>query len=257
MTDGVLRRVIHKWLNAGVLEDGRVHRPESGTPQGGVISPLLANVYLHEVLDTWFHQEAQPRLLGRTKLIRYADDFVVVCEREDDARRMLDVLPKRLGRFGLRLHPDKTRLVRFERPSGRGGDRPETFDFLGFTHYWGKSKKGAPVVQRKTSSSRFRRSLRKVWLWCQAHRHDPLREQQDALSAKLRGHYGYFGITGNARALLSFRKAVLRAWRSWLNRRGGRRGMTWERFERLLEYYNLPPARVVRSIYRLNAKPST
>lgn len=257
VTDGVLRRVVHKWLNAGVLEGGRVHRPESGTPQGGVISPLLANVYLHEVLDTWFHQDAQPRLLGRTKLIRYADDFVVVCEHEADARRMLEVLPKRLGRFGLRLHPDKTRLVRFERPSGRDGERPETFDFLGFTHYWGKSQKGTPVVQRKTSNSRFRRSLRKVWLWCQAHRHAPLREQQEALSAKLRGHYGYFGITGNARALLSFRKEVLRAWRSWLDRRGGRRRMTWERFERLLEYYTLPPARVVRSIYRLNAKPST
>lgn len=256
VTDGVLRRVLHKWLKAGVLEDGRVHRPTGGTPQGGVISPLLANVYLHEVLDVWFARQVQPRLRGRAELIRYADDFVVVCEQEHDARRLLDVLPKRFGRYGLRLHPDKTRLVRFVRPSGSDGDRPETFDFLGFTHYWGVSRKKRPVVKRKTARSRLRRSLRSVWLWCRAHRHDPLPEQQTALAAKLRGHFNYFGITGNARALRSFRKGVLRAWRRWLDRRGGRRRMTWERFWRLLGTYPLPPVRVVRSVYRPNANAS-
>ncbi|HJL18116.1 MAG TPA: group II intron reverse transcriptase/maturase [Sandaracinaceae bacterium LLY-WYZ-13_1] len=256
VTDGVLRRVIHKWLKAGVLEGGRILRPTGGTPQGGVISPLLANIYLHEVLDVWFAREVQPRLRGRAELIRYADDFVVVCEREDDARRVLDVLPKRFGRFGLRLHPDKTRLVRFERPVDDAGDRPETFDFLGFTHYWGTSRRGKPVVKRKTARSRLRRSLRRVWLWCRAHRHDPLREQQSALAAKLRGHFGYFGITGNARALECFRKGVLRAWRTWLDHRGGRRRMTWERFWRLLDHYPLPRARVARSIYRPNANAS-
>ena len=256
VTDGVLRRVLHKWLKAGVLEEGRVHRPSHGTPQGGVISPLLANIYLHEVLDTWFAREVQPCLRGRAALIRYADDFVVVCAREDDARRVLNVLPKRFGRFGLRLHPDKTRLVRFERPRGNDGPRPETFDFLGFTHYWGRSRKNKPVVKRKTARSRLKRSVRKVWLWCRAHRHDALREQQSALAAMLRGHFGYFGITGNALALESFRKEALRAWRYWLARRGGKRRMPWERFWRLLGVYPLPRARVVRSVYRLNANAS-
>jgi group II intron reverse transcriptase/maturase len=255
VTDGVIRRVLHKWLKAGVLEEGRVHRPTTGTPQGGVISPVLANIYLHEVLDTWFTAEAQPRLRGRAQLIRYADDFVVVCEREEDARRMLDVLPKRFARFGLRLHPDKTRLVRFERPSGHG-PRPSTFDFLGFTHYWGKSRRGSSIVKRKTARSRLCRSIRKVWLWCRAHRHDPLREQQATLAAKLRGHFGYFGITGNARALGSFYQGVLCAWRAWLDRRGGRKRMSWERFARLVASYPLPPPRVARSIYRLDAKPT-
>ena len=185
-----------------------------------------------------------------------ATRLVVVCERGADARRVLKVLPKRFGRFGLRLHPDKTRLVRFERPTGDDGDRPETFDFLGFTHYWGMSRRKKLVVKRKTACSRLRRSLRRVWLWCRAHRHDPLREQQMMLAAKLRGHFGYFGITGNARALESFRKGVLRAWRTWLNHRGGRRRMSWERFWRLLTTYPLPRARVVRSVYRLNANAS-
>ena len=258
VTDGVVRRVVHKWLKAGVLDEERLVRPTSGTPQGGVISPLLANVYLHEVLDTWFEREVQPRLHGRTQLLRYADDFVVICEREDDARRVLDVLPKRFGRFGLRLHPTKTRLVRFERPSGQhGGEQPETFDYLGFTHYWGKSRRGRSVVKRKTARGRLQRSLRRVWQWCQRHRHDPLSDQQVALSHKLRGHYSYYGLTGNARALQAFRLGVLRAWKTWLDHRGGRRPMSWERFYRLLGHYPLPRARVVRSIYRPVAKPSS
>lgn len=257
VTDGVLRRVVHKWLKAGVLDDGKHLRSSTGTPQGGVVSPLLANVYLHEVLDQWFFREVQPRLTGRAQLIRYADDFVVVCERENDARRVLEVLPKRLGRYGLRLHPDKTRLIRFERPSRKVlmRPRPETFDFLGFTHFWGRSRRGSSVVKRKTASVRLRRALRRVWLWCQSHRHDPMKDQQVALSRKLTGHFNYYGLTGNAQALKAFRKGVLRAWRGWLDRRGGRRGMTWERFWRLVVHYPLPPAKVVRSIYRLSAKP--
>lgn len=162
VSDWVVRRVIHKWLSAGVMEDGQHSLSDSGTPQGGVISPLLANVFLHEVLNTWFVREVQPRLIGRAELIRDADDFVVVCEHEHDARRVLAVLPKRFGKYG-RLHPDKTRLVRFERPTAcGGGERPETFDFLGFAHYWGKSRKGYPLVMRKTMASRLRRALRRI-----------------------------------------------------------------------------------------------
>jgi retron-type reverse transcriptase len=158
--DGVLRRAIDKWLRAGVLEEGRLVRATEGTPQGGVISPLLANIYLHVVLDEWFTTVVQPRLRGEAALIRNADDFVMVFAREDDARRVLDVLPKRLGRYGLRVHPDKTRLVRFPRPP-RGSrpnrlDRPGSFDFLGFTHYWGRSWKGSWMLKRQTARDRQR-----------------------------------------------------------------------------------------------------
>jgi hypothetical protein len=146
--DGVMLRLIGKWLQAGVLENGRHHRPASGTPQGGVISPLLANVYLHEVLDLWFHREVLPRLRGRAFLVRYADDFVIAFEREDDARRVHEVLPKRFAGYGLELHPEKTRLLDFRRPRYEGGDDPESFDLLGFTHYWGKSRRGASVIKR-------------------------------------------------------------------------------------------------------------
>lgn len=258
VSDGVVRRVIHKWLNAGVMEDGQHRCPDSGTPQGGVISPLLANVFLHEVLDMWFVQEVQPRLGGRAELIRYADDFVVVCEHEHDAKRVLAVLPKRFGRYGLRLHPDKTRLVRFERPRGRDdGLRPETYDFLGFTHYWGTSRKGNPIVKRKTMAARMRRSLRGIWEWCRRNRHEPVSEQHTVLVAKLHGHYGYYGITNNNWALRNFLQEVKRAWRRGLDRRGGRRRMTWVRFAALLKNYALPPPRIVHSVFSRSANPRT
>src|ERR1700730_18511679 len=161
--DGVLLRLIDKWLKAGVLEEGCLTHPEAGTPQGGVISPLLANVFLHYVLDVWFEQEVKPRLKGHAYLIRYADDFVIGFANERDARRVLEVLPKRMAKYGLTLHPDKTRLVPFQRPSaqpprgssGGPGPQPGTFDLLGFCHYWGRSWRGNWVVKRKTMPSRF------------------------------------------------------------------------------------------------------
>jgi group II intron reverse transcriptase/maturase len=257
--DGVLRRVIHKWLKAGVLEEGVVRYPEMGTPQGGVISPLLANIYLHEVLDVWFEQTVKPRLQGRGILVRYADDFVLVCEVESDARRVMDVLPKRFARFGLRLHPDKTRIVRFNRPwpsqvGAKQTPLSDSFDFLGFTHYWGKSRRGCWVVQRKTARRRFTRALKAVRGWCRANRHLPLAAQHGALCQKLRGHFSYYGITGNFRTLSRFHFEVQRIWHKWLSRRSQRGAIPWERFRRLLERYPLPPPRVVHSIYRLSAK---
>jgi group II intron reverse transcriptase/maturase len=156
--DGELLRLVSKWLHAGVIEGTELYRPGMGTPQGGVISPLLANVYLHDVLDTWFVRDVQPRLRDRAELVRYADDFVIVCANEHDARRVLAVLPKRFGRYGLTLHPEKTRLVAFRRPLLNGGrDRKRTgsFDLLGFTHYWRKSRKGHWVVYRKTAKDRL------------------------------------------------------------------------------------------------------
>jgi group II intron reverse transcriptase/maturase len=246
--DGVIRRTIDKWLNAGVQHDGVLQYPDDGTPQGGVISPLLANVYLHEVLDVWFEQEVRPRLDGSASLIRYADDATMVFAQEADARRVLAVLAKRFAKYGLTLHPEKTKLIDFRRPTG-SGDGPDSFDVLGFTHFWGRSRKGNWVVQRKTSRSRFGRALHRVAEWCRRNRHRSVREQHKALVAKVRGHYGYFGITGNSRALGCFWHEVKRVWKKWLGRRSGRRRMTWDRFALLVSRYPLPWPRVVHSIY--------
>ena len=254
--DGVLRRTIDKWLKAGVLEEGRVSYPEAGTPQGGVISPLLANVYLHEVLDQWFEAEVKPRLHGKAFVVRYADDFVMVFALEEDARRVHEVLPKRFGKYGLTLHPDKTRLVQFRRPrrenTGKGGGaqggRPGSFDLLGFTHFWGRSRRGSWVVMRKTSSGRFRRALKRIDEWCRQHCHQPIEAQHTQLSQKLHGHYGYYGITGNSVAIGRFRHEVCRAWQRWLNRRSQRARMVWDNFNKLLQRFPLPPPRCVHSV---------
>jgi group II intron reverse transcriptase/maturase len=242
--DGVLLRVIGKWLNAGVLERGTVTLPDAGTPQGGVISPLLANVYLHEVLDEWFHRDVLPRLKGRARLVRYADDFVVVFSSEVDARRVFDVLPKRFGKHGLALHPDKTRLFDFRRRDRGNPAGPGTFDFLGFTHHWGKSQRGASIVKQRTAKSRFSRALHRVREWCREHRHDPLRAQQQGLAAKLRGHYGYFGVSSNFPALDRFHREVRRAWQKWLSRRSNAGYVDWDRMLALLERFPLPRPRI-------------
>jgi group II intron reverse transcriptase/maturase len=259
--DGVVRRAIDKWLKAGVSENGAVTHPDLGTPQGGVISPLLANVYLHEVLDEWFAQQVRPRLRGNAVLIRYADDFVIVFEQEDDARRVQAVLVKRFAKYGLTLHPEKTRLLDFRRPTRRedgddhdGGPRPRGLDLLGFTHFWGLSRRGKWVVRRKTASSRLRRSVKRIADWCRAHRHDAVSDQHGKLSQKVSGHYAYFGITGNARSLGHFLHAVERVWHKWLARRS-RVGMPWPRFKHLLQRLPLPPVRVVHSTYLRAANP--
>jgi len=250
--DGVVRRLIGKWLKAGVLEDGRLHHPEMGSPQGGVISPLLANVYLHYVLDEWFVRDVQPRLRGRAFLIRYADDMVMVFSDETDARRVLAVLPKRLERFGLAMHPEKTRRVDFRRPreDDRRGPPGGSFDLLGFRHYWGRSRRGRWVVQRKTCRDRLGRALRAVGQWCRRWRHQPVGEQHAGLCRKLRGHYAYYGITGNGRSLMSFWHGVRRCWRKWLHRRSQRGRVPWDRFVALEGRYPLPRPVVVHSVYR-------
>ncbi len=247
--DGVLLRLIDKWLKAGVLEDGELTYPEAGTPQGGVISPLLANVYLHYVLDVWFEEVVKPRLKGRAFLVRYADDFVMGFACERDARRVLDVLPKRFGTYGLTIHPDKTRLVPFVRPTSRpagagsqGVPPPGKFDFLGFTHYWSRSKKGYWVVKRKTAGSRFHRAVKRIADWCRLNRHRPIGEQHQALWQKLRGHFSYYGIIGNLRCLQRFRYQVLRVWKTWLSRRHRSGLWTWARFNTLLRSRPLPVA---------------
>jgi RNA-directed DNA polymerase len=249
--DGVIRRALDKWLKAGVMEGATLSYPATGTPQGGVISPLLSNIYLHEVLDTWFEAVVKPRLQGAAFLIRFADDFVLVFQGESDARRVLEVLPKRFGKYGLSLHPDKTRLVRFERPSrkaepgkARPHEEPRSFDFLGFTHFWERSRRGNWVVKRKTASDRITRFLRRINLWCQGNRHAPLDWQHAQLLRKLLGHSGYYGITGNSQALSSVHQRVKLTWRKWLSRRSRKPSMPWKRFKLLLKQYPLPNLRI-------------
>jgi len=258
--DGVVLRLLGKWLKAGVLEDGALSYPETGTPQGGVISPLLANIYLHHVLDAWWSDEVGPRLRGPAQLVRYADDFVIVFASEHDARRVAAVLPRRLARFGLEVHPDKTRLVAFRPPrrtEGPSGNdlKPGTFDFLGFTHYWGRSRRGRPTVCRKTAASRFRRACKRAHDWLRVNRHQPVGWQHAQLTRKLQGHDAYYGITGNYIALHRLRRFVERRWCYWLNRRSRGKPMPWPRFQRLLACYPLPAARVVQSVFGPAAKP--
>jgi RNA-directed DNA polymerase len=248
VTDGIIRRMIDKWLNAGVLEEEHLYFATEGTPQGGVISPILSNIFLHHVLDRWFEEQVRPCLRGNATLVRYADDFVMTFETHHDAKRVLEVLGKRLGRFGLTLHPDKTRFIDF-RPRRRDGTHPDCkdppFDFLGFTHAWGKSRNGKNVVRQLTAKSRFARALLAIKDWCQKNRHRPMREQCAQLSAVLVGHYAYYGITGNLRRLEQYRQEVTKTWRKWLERRTRAKRFTWTRFNAFLTRHPLPRAKII------------
>lgn len=244
--DGVITKLIHKWLKAGVWEAGEVTYPEAGTPQGGIISPALSNVFLHEVLDGWFEFEIKPKLRGTAELIRYADDFVVVCEHRDDAEALLELVKVRFENYGLAIHPEKTRIVDFRHP-WKSEHKPQTFDFLGFTHYWAKTRRGGYAVARKTRAKKLSAALQRIEGWCKKHRHMPLREQHEKLSQQVRGHYAYYGIRGNHRALANFHHAVKRKWHHWLNRRSRKRS-DGERLWKLLDaYFVLPVPRIVHT----------
>ena len=248
VTDGVVRRMIDKWLKAGVLEQGQLSFPGSGTPQGGVISPMLSNVFLHHVLDEWFATQVQPRLQGISALVRYCDDFVVLFACKDDAERVQAVLGKRLGRFGLQLHPEKTRLIDFRSPSERVGVQnalPTSFTFLGFLHIWGKTRTGKTTMWQQTAKDRLARTLQAINQQCRFMRCWPLADQQRRLRRMLEGHFAYFGITGNYRRLAAVVWQTRRIWRKWLSRRSWRSYVTWEQFLRLVATYPLPAPRIV------------
>lgn len=246
--DGVIQRIIGKWLNAGVMEGGTWTHAAAGTPQGGVISPLLANVYLNEVLDQWFERVVKTRLRGKAHLVRYADDFVIVFEHYRDALRVWNVLPKRFGKYGLELHPEKTRLVRFKRPYGDAGPKgrhpqgraPGTFDFLGFTIHWGRNWRTWWVIMFRTAKSRLRRASKAIWEWCRRWRHIPVDQQHKRLCLKIRGHFNYFGLPGNGSQVRRLHRSVVWSWRYWLNRRSGLKSMPWPRFMKLLARLPLP-----------------
>jgi RNA-directed DNA polymerase len=247
--DGVIRRLIDKWLKAGVLEQGQFRLSKLGTPQGGVISPLLANVFLHTVLDQWLRRDVWPRMKAWTRIIRYADDFVLLFQREDDARRVMAVLGKRFERFGLQLHPEKTRLLSFDSP-GLGkprAQRARSFDFLGFTHYWARSRKGRWVVKQRTAKDRLSRSLKRVKWQLYRMMHVPIAHQHRTLCRMLLGHYNYFGITGNGDSLRDLRHEAERIWGRVLARRNGSL-FTWVGFKPTLERFPLPRPHPPRSV---------
>ena len=232
--DGVIRKMIDKWLKAGVMEGGNISYPEEGTQQGSVISPLLSNIYLHYVLDEWFSEEIQPLLKGKSFMVRYADDSVLGFSDKSDAEKVMEVLPKRFAKYGLKLHPEKTKLIDLNSQRG-GSDR--SFDFLGFTHFLGRSRKGLKVLKRKTSSKRLTRAIVNISKFIKLNRHLKLRELIAAINIKLRGHYSYYWITFNYYSLSRFRFEVVRSLYKWLNRRGGKRKWNWDNVTILVEQW--------------------
>lgn len=245
--DGSILRLIRKWIRVGVIEDGRLLVTKTGTGQGQVISPLLANIYLHYVLDEWFEHEVQPRLRGQATEIRYADDFILCFQYREDAERVLEVLPKRFGKYGLTLHPTKTRLLAFGRsvsPGGPQAPKPATFDFLGFTHLCARDRRGRLTIHVRTMRTRLRRSAQAVAHWCQHHRHEAVEDQAAALNAKLRGHYQYYGRSSNFRSLWRFYRLVERSWDKWLNRRTRGKPLAWCAFQHLLRRHPLRRPRI-------------
>jgi group II intron reverse transcriptase/maturase len=245
--DGVIERLIGKWLNAGVVDGKSMFYPEKGTPQGGVISPLLANIYLHYVLDEWFVKEILPRLKGIAFLVRFADDFVILFTNAEDARRVMKVLPLRMAKYGLTIHPTKTRLITFKRPAKSMEKDQEngTFDFLGFTHYWAKSRQGYWVIKRRTARKRLRRAVRAINEWCRDNRHMDVKEQYRKLCQKLKGHYQYYGLRCNYRSLEIMYTHTMKLWKKWLSRRSQKAYLNWEKFRRILEQVPLPLPRII------------
>lgn len=251
--DGVIRRMIDKWLKAGVAEGGEVTYSEAGTPQGGVVSPLVSNIFLHHVLDKWFVEDVSPRLRGRAQIIRFADDFLILFSREDDARRVLKALYMRFEKYDLQIHPEKTRLVRMFPPISTdghpGGGERGTLDFLGFTLYWGKLRNGNWAVLPKTSKKRLNRCIKEIAVWCKTNMHRKIRDQSRDLAKKVVGHYQYYGVSFNSRALSNFLHQVTRRWKYWLTRRSGRKHLNWEAFCRKTEKYPLPRPKIMKPLY--------
>jgi RNA-directed DNA polymerase len=251
VADGSLLRLIGKCLHVGVLEGEAYAEPATGTAQGSVLSPLIGNIYLHYVLDQWFVREVKPRMRGEACLVRYADDFVMTFELREDAERVMGVLDKRMGRYGLALHPEKTRLLPFRRPPRRqkSGKGPASFDFLGFTLRYERSRNGAWVPRCRTRSARLRKSTKTIAEWCRRHRHLPVKMQHESLTRRIQGHFNYFGVNGNFRSLHKLVEETKRVWYKWLRRRSQRAHLNWGRFNALLARFPLPRPRITVKIW--------
>ena len=251
VVDGSLLRLIGKCMHVGILEGEQYSEPEEGTAQGSVLSPLLGNIYLHHVLDRWFEDVVRPRLRGRALLVRYADDAVMGFEVREDAERVMAVLGKRMAKYGLTLHPEKTRLVPFQRPpkAQQSGKGPGSFDFLGFTIYWRRTMKGRWEMACKTRRARLTRAIKAVYDYCRRQRHKPMKEQHAALRSRIQGHFNYFGVNGNIRSLYVLAHHAKRAWYKWLCRRSQRARLNWQRFEDLLKMLPLPRPKVRVAIW--------
>ena len=240
--DKSILRLITQWLKVGVVDGNSMQISTTGTPQGNIISPLLCNIYLHYVLDVWMDKTVRPLLKGEIFLVRYADDFIIGFEYEEDAKRVNKTLPKRMGKYGLTIHPEKSKLIEFA-PNEKG--KVGTFDFLGFTHYWAKSRKGFPVVKRKTSCKKMRAVVKDFHDTCRINQHEKLKDQCKLLGAKLRGRYQYYGIRGNFVAINRMYQSCLCAWFKWLNRRSQRKSYTWQGYYELLKCFSLPKPKIV------------
>ena len=267
VNDGGLIRLIGKWLNVGVMDGDQITYSDKGTPQGGTISPVLANIFLHYVLDEWFVKEVQPRLKGYSFISRFADDFVIGCQLEDDvhgctnaamawmprsgdARTVMEILPKRFGKYGLEIHPEKSSLISFGRPAANSpaGKGDSTFDFLGFTHYWARSRQGNWVIKRMTAQKKVRKTVQSIWDWCKKNRHMELDKQYRILCSKLRGHFQYFGVRCNSRSMETVFFNAVRSWKYWLTRRSRKKALNWEKFKKLLDIFPLPTPKIVHNI---------
>jgi RNA-directed DNA polymerase len=248
--DGSMLRLVGKCLHVGVLDGELYSKPSTGTAQGSVLSPLLGNIYLHHVVDVWFEREIMPQLSGAATLVRYADDLVIALDHQHDAVRVMNLLKERLQSFGLTLHPEKTRLVPFGRPPrGHVGKGPGTFDFLGFTWYWRRTRAGRWSVSCKTRTARLVKAITAVYDFCRRHRHESVQSQHAGLCRRLRGHFNYFGVNGNGRSLQALREQALRSWFKWLRRRSQRHRLTWKRYRDLLRTYPLPRALITVPIW--------
>ena len=254
ISDGAIINLIGKWLRAGILEeDGRVVHPQTGTPQGGIVSPVLANIYLHYALDLWFHSKVRPQQRGQCRLIRYADDFVVGFEYRHEAEAFDQALKTQLEQFGLELAADKTKTLRF---GSNGGPHNGRFDFLGFEFYWQPDREGKPRVKRRTATKKWRAGMQRMREWIQENRHRPVPQQMKTLGSKLQGTWNYYGLIGNYRRMKLFYEETVRTLYKWLNRRSQRRSMSWQAVDRLLERFQIPRPRIVeKSGQKLPCQP--
>jgi group II intron reverse transcriptase/maturase len=246
IVDRSFLRLVGKCVHVGVLDGEVYEEPEGGTVQGSTLSPMLGNIYLHYALDVWFENVVRPRMRGYVRMWRFADDFILGFQHREDADRVLRVLGKRLAKFMLRLHPEKTRLVDFRRPGRKqqDGKGVSTFDFLGFTFHWRRTRRGVWVPDLRTRTASLHKAQKAIADFCRRQRHKPIRVQHAGLVARIRGHFNYFGIQGNYHRLAVLNPWARRMWFKWLNRRSQRASYTWERFSDLLHDFPLPRPRI-------------